>query len=121
MINPYSTWPLVIPAGWQTVDRDGLKTLYRHFPNGLFATFAIETYPGGGGRHTLGPCEEPGTFRRIVISRKKMYPAWDEMRDLVRTCGLFDRSRDIFMVIPPDEEYVNLHPHAFHWWQKERS
>jgi hypothetical protein len=116
--RPTSVWPLVIPHGWiQCPEQDGLKMLWRDMPNGLRATFAIEHYPGPGADN-LGPCEQTGTFRRVVLSRKKSYPTWDEMRDFIRSCGLFDRTRDVMMVIPPDEEYVNMHPNAFHWWQK---
>lgn len=113
-----SSWPAVIPAGWQQMQDGDLRMLFRQFPNGLRATFAIEHYPEHADRRQLGPCEQCGTFKRIVISRKNMYPTWDEMRELVMSCGLFDRSRDVCMVIPPDAEYVNVHPYAFHWWQK---
>ena len=113
----WSEWPLIIPAGWRAYDHEGLKMLYTKTPSGLKATFAIEHYPGPGDRDR-GPCEQTGTFRRVVLSRKNMYPTWDEMRDFIRDCGLFDRSRDVFMIIPPDAQYLNLHPNAFHWWQK---
>jgi hypothetical protein len=112
----WSSWPLIIPAGWQQFEHDGLKMLATN-QNGLHATFAIEHYPGGE-RGQMGPCEQSGTFRRIVMSRKNMYPTWDEMRDFIRRCGLFDRTRDVMMVLPPDAEYINVHPNAFHWWQK---
>ena len=114
-----SEWPLVIPAGWTKTPSGALKMLFRDMPNGLRATFAREYYPGGADRNLNGPMETPGWFRRVVLSRKKSYPTWDEMRDFIRDCGLFDRSRDVIMVLPPDNEYVNMHPNAFHWWQKE--
>jgi len=117
---PSSSWPAVIPAGWRRVVDGELKMLARQMPNGLYATFSIEHYHGGPDRNWFGPCETLGTFRRVVLSRKTMYPTWDEMRDFIRSCGLFDRSRDVFMVLPPDSEYVNTHPNAFHWWQAER-
>lgn len=113
----WSEWPAIIPAGWRVAEHDGLKMLCRHTPSGMFATFAIEHYPGGE-RNQTGPYEQTGTFRRVVLSRKKMYPTWDEMRDFIRGCGLFDRTRDVVMVLPPDGEYVNVHQFAFHWWQK---
>lgn len=121
MSQPTMSWPLVIPIGWEKVYHGDDKMLRRQMPNGLLATFAIEHYPGGESPDDLGPCEQTGTFRRVVLSRKKSYPTWDEMRDFIRTCGLFDRERDVFMVLPPDQEYVNMHPNAFHWFQKEVS
>ena len=117
-MNPTSSYPLVIPAGWEKVpEQDGLKMLRRYWPNGMTATFAIEHWHGPEREH-LGPMEQAGTFRRLVLSFPDRYPTWDEMRDFIRTCGLFDRTRDVAMIIPPDPEYVNLHNHAFHWWQK---
>lgn len=117
-VGPTSSWPLVIPCGyWKCPERDGLKMIQTVTASGLTVTFSIEHWPGPG-RDYCGPMEQIGTFKRAVLSRKKMYPTWDEMRDFVRECGLFDRSRDVVMVLPPDREYVNLHPNAFHWWQK---
>jgi hypothetical protein len=113
----WSEWPAVIPAGWMQYDEHGLKLLATKTRTGLRATFAIEHYPGPDGTN-LGPCEQTGVFRRVVLSRKTSYPTWDEMRDFIRTCGLFDRSRDVFMVLPPDHDYINVHPNCFHWWQK---
>jgi hypothetical protein len=117
-VNPTSSWPLVIPAGWwKCPEKDGLKMIMTQTASGLRASFSIEHWPGPD-RDNLGPMEQAGTFRRLVLSRKTMYPTWDEMRDFIRACGLFDRSRDVVMVVPPDREYVNLHPNAFHWWQR---
>jgi len=115
--------PRLYPPAWEkrsVVGPHGERLgslIFRDFPNGLRASFAVETYT------TLDdgpPMEQPGTYKRLVISRiaNDHYPTWDEMRDLVRTCGFFDRSRDVFMLLPPDEHYVNIRETAFHWWQK---
>lgn len=87
-------------------------------PRGLFATASVELYPRLADHP---PLDVPGTYRRIVISRRDRYPEWDEMRDFVRECGIFDRTSDVFMLIPPDAEYVNIHKNAFHWWQRDTS
>lgn len=119
MSYPTSSWPLVIPIGWECLpEQDGLKIIRKVFPNGLTATFSIEHWHGPE-RAACGPMEQVGTFRRLVLSRSNRYPGWDEMRDFIRSCGLFDRKRDVAMIIPPDDEYCNLHNFAFHWWQKE--
>ncbi len=115
---PTSSWPVVIPAGWwQCPEEGGLKMIKTKTISGLVATFAIEHWPGPS-RDLLGPMETVGTFRRLVLSRRNMYPTWDEMRDFIRECGLFDRTKDVAMIIPPDSEYVNVCQNAFHWWQK---
>jgi hypothetical protein len=108
----YDGTPAVIPAGWQVKESAGCRLLFRQMPNGLKATFSEEHYADES--RPMGP----GTYRRVVLSRRNMYPTWDEMRDFIRTCGLFDRSRDVIMLLPPDRDYVSLHPNAFHWLQK---
>lgn len=116
------TIPEVIPAGWRIVpipETPGYQMLARRLANGLMATFSIETYAD-----TADPAEAPpcggGRYRRVVLSRKNMYPTWDEMRDFIYSCGLFDHTRDVIMLLPPPELYLNLHPNAFHFFQKEK-
>src|SRR3990167_3148442 len=107
--------PAIVPAGWKW-ERVGPLTLIRKvFPSGLVATHSVETYTEND-----GPMERNGTWKRIVISRQGTdeYPAWDEMRDLIYSCGLFDSSRDVIMILPRKEEYVNLRSNAFHFWQE---
>lgn len=115
-----SSWPLVIPAGWwKCPEQSGLKMIMTTTASGMCATFTIKHYPGPPScRDLCGPMEQVGTFKRLILSYRDRYPTWDEMRDFIRHCGLFDRTRDVVMVLPPDREYVNKHPYAFHWWQK---
>lgn len=115
---PATVWPRVIPSGWQEIRMpNGDKILVYRTDSGLCGTFSIEHWPGPD-RNQCGPMEQTGVFKRIVLSRSTAYPTWDEMRDFIRECGLFDRTRDVIMVLPPDREYINVHPFAFHWWQR---
>jgi glycine/D-amino acid oxidase-like deaminating enzyme len=111
--------PAIVPFGWEVVsDHDG-QFIRRRFANRMCVTYSIEVYTEDDTDGGRGPLESYGTFKRMVISFPDRHPTWEEMRDYIRTCGLFDRTRDVFMVLPPDADYVNKHPHAFHWWQKE--
>lgn len=114
------------PAGWErheVRDQEGTRLgslIVRDFPElGLRASCSVETYPDAD----EAPWGIPGRWRRLVISQigDRQYPTWDAMRDLIRSCGLFDRRRDVGMVIPPDDRYVNIRETAFHWWQLEYS
>lgn len=107
--------PSVIPAGWQEFEFDGMLAICRRMPNGLLATFTVEAYMA---QDQDCPPLGPGVYHRIVLSRRKMYPTWDEMRAFIRSCGLFDNNRDVVMLLPPEKDYVNLHLNCFHWFQK---
>lgn len=115
-METYDGRPLVIPPGWTEKKVGSLIMLFAETAAGLRATFTIERYAEVADPPPLGI---KGTYARIVISRADRYPGWNEMRDFIRTCGLFDRSRDVFMLLPPDAEYVNLHKNCFHWFQKQ--
>lgn len=106
--------PKVIPVGWRVIDNAGLRLLHRDMPNGLRAVFTVEEY----GPDENPPTGMPGVYHRVSLSRRKMYPTWDEMKAFLRDCPLFDNSRGIIMVLPPNSEYVNLHPNCFHWFQR---
>jgi hypothetical protein len=109
--------PLVIPDGWVSREVAGLTMLFTETAMGLRATFTVERYGEQDSTAPLGL--GGGTYGHVVVSRIDRYPSWNEMRDFVRTCGLFNRQRDIFMILPPDAEYLNLHKNAFHWYQKQ--
>lgn len=107
--------PPIVPLGWKWQRIGPMPCLIKTFANGLMATMTDETYT----EHD-GPGEANGHWRRIVISRRGTdeYPGWDEMRGLIYSCGLFDNSRDVFMILPRKEDYVNVRANAFHFWQE---
>lgn len=108
--------PAVIPAGWNTVRLGDEMLISRDRPDGLKALFSIENLTDRDPSEAGGP----GVYRHLSISRKKRYPGWDEMRDFVYGCGLFDPSRDVVMYLPPPAQYVNRHEFCFHFYQKEQ-
>lgn len=48
----------------------------------------------------------------LSISCEDRDPTWDEIASA--RYALLPRLRDCVMVMPPDDEYVNLHTHCFH-------
>ncbi len=106
--------PPILPDGWEVCETPvGTMAAWRRF--NLQATASHEYYDEADGDDC--PPLGFGLYVRIVISRPNRYPDWNEMRDLVYSCGLFDHSRDVVMLLPPPEKYVNLHNNAFHFFQ----
>ena len=48
----------------------------------------------------------------LSISHPDRYPTWDEVA--AARYALLPRLRDCVMVLPPDDQYANLHPNCFH-------
>ena len=53
----------------------------------------------------------------LSISCEHRYPTWEEMKD-ARYCLLPD---NVYMaqILPPQSEYVDIHPNCFHWYEME--
>lgn len=51
----------------------------------------------------------------LSISRPDRDPTWQEIRDA--RYKLIPNAVTMAMLLPPQEEYVNVHPHCFHLWQ----
>ena len=104
--------PLVIPLGWKPFKG---VSIWTETVSGLCAIYSIDT-------HDLGDIDCPpmgaGDYNHVSLSRTDKYPGWDEMRDFIYSCGLFDENRDVCMFLPPKEQYVNQHPNCFHFYQK---
>lgn len=110
--------PVVVPAGWELLSySSGGESIFKQTLTGLRAIFSIDRLEEG---YEDLPSEGPGMYRHISLSRADRYPGWDEMRDFIYGCGLFDHSYDVVMYLPPPERYVNLHPNTFHFYQKVR-
>lgn len=51
----------------------------------------------------------------LSISHRDRYPTWDEIKDA--RYALLPNDAMIAMMLPPKDEYVNLHPNCFHLWE----
>jgi len=52
-------------------------------------------------------------WHHVSVSRAARAPSW---ADMMMVKGDFIGDREAYMVAPPASRYVNLHPHALHWW-----
>jgi hypothetical protein len=48
----------------------------------------------------------------LSISRSDRYPSWDEIKEA--RYALLPNEITMAIMLPPQEEYVNLHPNCFH-------
>lgn len=70
----------------------------------------------GLGECTIFVARELGLFH-LSISHPIRYPTWDEIHDA--RYQLLPDSICVAMLLPPKEEYVNLHSNCFHLWEIE--
>lgn len=55
-----------------------------------------------------------GLWRYASISHPLRYPYWEEILDV--RYSFFDSDNDVFQVLPPKSEYVNVSKNCFHLW-----
>lgn len=51
----------------------------------------------------------------LSISHPRRYPTWDEIK--TARYDLLSRDITMAMLLPPVEDYVNIHQNCFHLWQ----
>lgn len=73
-----------------------------------------KTYEMEGLRIIIGTVD--GKYH-MSVSHEHRYPTWDEMTYL--RYALIPNERTMAMIMPPKEEYVNLHTNCFHIWEIE--
>jgi hypothetical protein len=65
-------------------------------------------------------CREPagadgGLLWHLSIAHRDRYPTWDEIHDA--RYRLVPDAVTMAMLLPPPDEYVNVHPNCFHIWE----
>jgi hypothetical protein len=56
-----------------------------------------------------------GDLLHVSLSYPDRDPPWADIRAV--RAAFFPATVDVMMVLPRPEDYVNIHPHAFHLWQ----
>ena len=75
-----------------------------------------KAYVKGGSRVLIGHEDRNGKPRwHLSISRADRYPGWDEIRDA--RYSLVPLGICMAMLLPPPNEYVDIHPNCFHLWE----
>jgi len=61
---------------------------------------------------------DPGPHGELLhasISRRDRDPSWTEIRGL--RAAIFPVDVDVAMVLPVEDDYINVHEHCFHLWE----
>lgn len=56
-----------------------------------------------------------GMLLHVSISYKNRNPSWDDIKAV--RAAFYPGNIDVMMMLPKEEDYVNLHEHVFHLWQ----
>lgn len=59
--------------------------------------------------------KEPKVGWHMSISHPRRYPTWDEIKKARYT--LCPREIDMAMFLPPESQFVNIHPNCFHLFE----
>jgi hypothetical protein len=94
--------------GWRDLGRhdlmDGLAPPIVH---------SVRLYTKGGCKVLISEESQGDKLRwHLSISRADRYPGWDEIKDA--RYSLLPASVTMAMILPPPEQYVNVHPNCFH-------
>lgn len=109
------TTPIVIPDGWRKYSNENFSYIFYQTISLMRVIFSIECLEEG---YIDLPPTGPGKYRHISISRENRYPEWDEMRDFIYSCGLFDSDKNVMMILSPKSRYINISKNCFHFFQK---
>lgn len=96
-------WEFVCPKGWEVIERWGDGYAVREISGGL---------------RVLIDCSEKNDGKQWVhvsFSRKNWAP---NHADTVKVKDAFIGDRYAYVVYPPKEFYVNLHPNCLHLWSR---
>lgn len=58
--------------------------------------------------------DEASRWMHLSLSRSDRLPSWEELRDAKNE--LLGRHVRAIQVLPPGDEYVNIHPNVLHLW-----
>ena len=101
-------------------------TAHTRLPDPILQPWSRPSYPVAIGlepnaqRYRMGDCRiivgstlESGIH--LSISHPTRYPTWDEIAHARYT--LVPGDITMAMLLPPQDQYINIHPNCFHLWQ----
>lgn len=96
--------PNVIPAGWTQIPTPEVcagSAVYQS--QTLLVVFSADKHH-----------ETNETWVHVSVSHRDRLPNWDELKFVKEV--FLGRDKLAIQVLPPAEEYVNLHPNVLHLW-----
>jgi hypothetical protein len=88
------------PLMFQRIDFDGLAYQHIAMPLRVICSAQLE--------------RDNRRWMHVSCSRPNRLPSWEELRLVKDT--FIGRDRKALQVLPPQAEYVNIHPHVLHLW-----
>lgn len=92
--------PQVLPHHWARADQHPFLRAYTSM-NGLLAILSAGFYDGQRWLH-------------VSCSRRDRVPTYADLSEIKRV--FIGRDRLALQLFVPDDEHVNIHPHALHLW-----
>ncbi len=96
-------WQFVCPKGWQVIERWGDGYALRETGGGLRVPIDCSAKADGN------------QWIHVSFSRKAWAP---NHADTVKVKDAFIVNRYAYVVYPPSDRYVNIHPFCLHLWAK---
>lgn len=99
-----SEWSEMTTYDWNARDilEPGSRLLARQAADGAMMTAIVSRHPTTQRWHAS-------------ISLKGRHPTWEEMRDA--RYDLLPANVWVAMLLPPPEDYINIHEHCFHFYE----
>lgn len=66
------------------------------------------------GQLTVLASVHPGEVLHVSIAHPKRNPTWEEIKRVRRL--YWDDQAEVVMMLPPEDEYVNIHEYCYHLW-----
>ena len=89
-----------LPEEWVCVERHGQDAAYDHQLGNLHVIESIRRE------------QDRRRWLHVSISRKGSLPTWDDLH--VLKAVWIGKERTAIQVFPPEQQYVNFHPHCLH-------
>ena len=110
--------------GWEELSMGPMAEMGKHTPEEYMAVAQLRAT--GTKMWRKGPCRvltsqelRPGkgsrTYWHLSISCSDRYPVWDEIKDA--RYSLLPMGLTFAQILPPMNEFVNIHPNCFHLWE----
>lgn len=101
--------PLVLPADWRRERDFSVMAVFRR-ADGLLVMVSLA-------EHLAEPVYDViihAAWLHVSTSRKDRLPSWEDLRDVKNLFVGLDRRA--IQILPPQAEYVNMHPNVLHLW-----